>query len=40
MKNILRPVAKSILTSLELTTTASATNEATHKKIFGSGIPH
>ena len=38
MKNVLEPLAKSILTPLELTTAASATDAAIHEKIFGSGI--
>ena len=35
--NVLKPLAKSILTPLGLTAATSATNAAIHKKIFGSG---
>ena len=37
MKNILKPLAKSVLIQLGLTTAVSATDQANHKKIFGSG---
>ena len=37
MKNVLKPLAKSVLIPLELTAEASATDAAIHKKIFGSG---
>ena len=36
MKNVLKPLAKSVLVPLGLTA-ASATNAAIHKKMFGSG---
>ena len=35
--NVLKPLAKNVLISLGLTATASATDEAIHKKVFGSG---
>ena len=35
--NVLKPLAKSILIPLRLTAAASATDVATHKKMFGSG---
>ena len=35
--NVLKPLAKSVLTPLGLTTAASATDAAIHKKMFGSG---
>ena len=35
--NILKPLAKSVLTPLGLTATASATDAAIHKKMFRSG---
>ena len=38
MKNVLTPLGKSVLVSLELTTIASATDAAIQKKIFGSGM--
>ena len=38
MKNVLKPLAKSILIPLGLTAAASAADAAIHKKIFGSGI--
>ena len=38
MKNLLKPVAKSVLIPLGLTTVASVTDAATHKKIFGSSM--
>ena len=37
MKNILKPLAKSVLIQLGLTTAVSATDQANHKKIFASG---
>ena len=37
MKNVLKPLAKSVLISLRLTAAASATDAAIHKKMFGSG---
>ena len=37
--NVFKPLAKSDLTALGLTAIASATNEAIHKKMFGSGPP-
>ena len=37
MKNVLKPLAKSILIPLGLTAAASARDEAIHKKIFLSG---
>ena len=36
--NVLKPLAKRVLISLELTAAASATDAAIHKKIFGSGM--
>ena len=39
MKNVLTPLVKSVLITLGLTTTASATDAAIHKKMFGSGRP-
>ena len=38
MKNVFKPLAKSILIPLGLTTAASATDAAIHKKLFGSGM--
>ena len=38
MKNLLKPLAKSVLISLGLTTTVSATDADIHKKMFGSGM--
>ena len=35
MKNVLKPLAKSVLIPLGLTVAASATDAAFHKKIFG-----
>ena len=35
--NVLKPLAKSVLIPLGLTTAASATDEAVHNKMFGSG---
>ena len=37
MKNVLKPLAKSVLIPLGLTATASATDAAIHKKMFGPG---
>ena len=37
MKNLLKQSAKSLLISLGLTAAASETDEAIHKKLFGSG---
>ena len=37
MKNVLKPLAKSVLIPLGLTATVSATDAAIHKKIFGFG---
>ena len=37
MKNVLKPLVKSVLIPLGLTAAASATDAAIHKKIFGSG---
>ena len=37
MKNVLKPLAKSILIPLGLTAAVSATDTAMHKKYFGSG---
>ena len=36
--NVLKPLGKSILIPLGLTTAASATDAASHKKMFGSGF--
>ena len=38
MKNLLKPLAKSVLIPLGLTITLSATDPAIHKKMFGSGM--
>ena len=38
MKNVLKPLAKSVLIPLGLTAAASATDAAIHKKMFGSGF--
>ena len=38
MKNLRKPLAKSILISLRLKAAASATDAAIHQKMFGSGI--
>ena len=38
MKNILKPLPKSILVPLKLTAVASATDAAIHKKMFGLGV--
>ena len=37
MKNLLKPLAVSVLIQLGLTAAASATDATIHKKIFGSG---
>ena len=37
MKDVLKPLAKSVLIPLGITTATSATNAAIHKKMFGSG---
>ena len=37
MKNVLKPLAKSVLIPLGLTAAASATHTAIHKKMFVSG---
>ena len=37
MKNVLKTQAKNVLIPLGLTTAASATDAAIHKKVFGSG---
>ena len=39
MKNVLQPLAKSILIPLGLTEASSATDGAIHKKMFVSGCP-
>ena len=38
MKNILKPLAESVLISLGLIAAASAIDAAIHKKMFGSGV--
>ena len=38
IKNVLKPLAKSVLISLELTAAASATNAAIQKKMFDLGM--
>ena len=38
IRNVLKPLAKSVLIPLGLTIAASATNSAIHKKMFGSGM--
>ena len=38
MKNVLKPLAKSVSIPLGVTTAASATDAAIHKKMFGSGM--
>ena len=38
MKNVLKPLAKSVLIPLGLTAPTSATDAAIHKKMFGSGF--
>ena len=40
LKNLLKPLAKSVLITLGLTAVASATDAAIHKKIFESGARH
>ena len=40
MKNVLKPLAKSVLIPLELTAAVSATDASLHKKIFGSTWQH
>ena len=40
MKNVLKPLAKSVLIPLELTAAVSATDASLHKKIFGSAWQH
>ena len=37
MKNVIKPLAKSVLIALGLTAAASAADAGIHKKIFGSG---
>ena len=39
MKNVLKPLAKSVLIPLGLTVAASATDAANHKNLFGSRRP-
>ena len=39
MKNVLKPLAKSVLIPLGLTSAASAADAAIHKKMFGCGRP-
>ena len=39
MKNVLKPLAKSVLIPLGLTAVASAADAAIHKKMLGSGRP-
>ena len=38
IENVLKPLAKSVLITLELTAEALAKDAAMHKKIFGSGF--
>ena len=38
MKNVLKPLAKSVLIPLGLAAAVSATDAAIHKKMFGSGV--
>ena len=38
MKNVLKPLAKSVLTPLGLTAAGLATDAAIHMKMFGSGM--
>ena len=38
MKNVLKPLPKSVLIPLGLTATASATDATIHKKMFRSGV--
>ena len=40
MKNVIKPLAKSVLIPLRLTGTASTADEGIHKKILGSGHNH
>ena len=40
LKNVIKPLAKSVLIPLELTVAASAADAGTHKKILGSGRGH
>ena len=40
MKNVLKPLVTSVLIPLGLTSAASATDAANHKKTFGSGMQH
>ena len=39
MKIVVKPLAKSVFIPLELTAAALATDAATRKKMFGSGMP-
>ena len=39
MKNLIKPLAKSVLISLGITPEVSATDAGVHKKILGSGHP-
>ena len=39
MKNVFKPLAKSVLIPLGLATAATATEAAIQKKMFGSGCP-
>ena len=38
MKNVLKPLAKSVIIQLGLRATASATDAAIQKKVFGAGM--
>ena len=38
IENVLKPLAKSVLTPLSLTAATSATDVTIHKKMFGSGV--
>ena len=40
IKNVIKPLAKSLLIPLGLTAAASATDAGKHKKILGSGTQH
>ena len=40
MKNVIRPLAKSVLIPLGLTAAAAATDATIQKKIYGSGSTH
>ena len=40
MKNVIKPLAKSVLNPLGLTKAASAADAGIHKKILGSGYRH